>query len=138
VAVLEDEHEHAVGRADRQQVQHDRLDRHHDRAERDQQQDEREAEHEQEHDRRVRGEVAGEVVRGGGRAGHRDVRARQLADGGGDDLGAQRRERALGGRVGPVALDREADDGDGLVGADLHARGLGEAAGRQRAVVQLL
>ena len=89
MSVLEDEHEDAVGRADRQQVEDDRLDRHHDRAERDQQQDEREAEHEQEHDRRVRGEVVAEVVRPGGRAGHGDLGAGQLADGGRDDLGAQ-------------------------------------------------
>src|SRR3712207_6863685 len=33
-AVLEDQHEHAVGGGDRQQVQHDRLDRDHDRADR--------------------------------------------------------------------------------------------------------
>ena len=53
VALLEDQHEHAVGGADRQQVQHDRLDRDDQRAERDQQEHEREAEDEQEHDRRV-------------------------------------------------------------------------------------
>ena len=34
-AVLEDGDEHAVGGADREQVQHDRLGRDHDRAERD-------------------------------------------------------------------------------------------------------
>ena len=45
--------EDAVGRADRQQVQHDRLERDDDRAERDQQQQERQAEHEREHDRQA-------------------------------------------------------------------------------------
>ena len=51
-AVLEDGDEHAVRGADREQVQHDRLDRDHDRAERDQQQQEREREHEAEDERR--------------------------------------------------------------------------------------
>ena len=86
VAVLEDEHEDAVGGADRQQVEDDRLDRHDDRAERDQQQDEREAEHEQEHDRRARHQDVDEVLRAGGHAGHGDLGAGQLADGGRDDL----------------------------------------------------
>ena len=138
MAVLEDEHEDAVGGADRQQVEDDRLDRHHDRAERDQQQDEREAEHEREHERRARRHGVDEVLRAGGHAGHGDLGAGELADGGRDDLGAQHLERALGGGVGAAALDRERDDGDGLVGADLDARGLGELAGGQRPVVQLL
>ena len=41
-APLEDGDEHAVGGADREQVEDDRLDRDHDRAERDEQQQERE------------------------------------------------------------------------------------------------
>ena len=53
-------------------------------------------------------------------------------------MGAQGLERALGGGVGAAALDRERDDGDGLVGADLDVRGLGELPGGQCAVVQLL
>ena len=52
-AFLEDEHQDAVRRADRQQVQHDRLQRHHDRAEDHQQQQEAEPEHEREHERQV-------------------------------------------------------------------------------------
>ena len=51
VAVLEDEHQHAVGGADREQVEDDRLDRDHDRAERDQHQQEREPEDEGEDQR---------------------------------------------------------------------------------------
>ena len=43
--------EHAVRGADGEQVEHDRLRRDHDRAERDQQQQEREGEHEAEHER---------------------------------------------------------------------------------------
>jgi len=54
VALLEDEHENAVGGADGEQVEQDRLDRDDDRAERDEQQQEGESEHECEHDRRVR------------------------------------------------------------------------------------
>ena len=101
VAVLEDEDEHAVGRADRQQVEDDRLDRHHDRAERDQQQDERQAEHEQ----RTRSAACDFIVsrksfEHGGQAGHGDLGAGELADGGRDDLGAQDLERAFGGGVG--------------------------------------
>ena len=61
MALLEDPDEHAVGGADREQVEHDRLDRDHDRAEREQEQQEREAEHEREHDRRPRAHRRGEV-----------------------------------------------------------------------------
>ena len=50
-APLEDGDEHAVGGADRQQVEHDRLARDHDRAERDEQEQEREHEHEAEDER---------------------------------------------------------------------------------------
>ena len=46
-AVLEDEHEHAVGGGHRQQVEHDRLDRDDDRAERHHQDEEAHPEHEQ-------------------------------------------------------------------------------------------
>ena len=53
-AVLEDEHEHAVGGGDREQVEQDRLDRDHDRAERDQHQQEREEEDERDDGRQVR------------------------------------------------------------------------------------
>ena len=52
-ALLEDQHQQAVGRADREQVHQDRLDRHDDRAEGEHQQQEAEAEHEGEDDRRV-------------------------------------------------------------------------------------
>jgi hypothetical protein len=50
--------------------------------------------------------------------GHLD--AGQVADGRRHDLGAQ--------RIDPAALGREGDDGDGLVGADLDAGGLGQYA----------
>jgi hypothetical protein len=46
VPVLEDEHEHAVRGGDREQVEHDGLERDHDRAERDEQEQEGEREDE--------------------------------------------------------------------------------------------
>ena len=70
VAVLEDEHEQAEGRAGREQVEQDRLDRDDDRAERDEQQQEREAQHEGDDLRHaVRVEVD-DVERVGRVAGH--------------------------------------------------------------------
>ncbi len=77
VAVLEDPHEHAVGRADRQQVEHDRGQRDHDRPEREQQEQERQPEHEREHDRPVLLGGLPEIVVTGGLAGHRVVHAGQ-------------------------------------------------------------
>ena len=74
--VLEDPDEHPVGGADRQQVEHDRLDRDHDRAERDQQQQERRRQHEREDERRVRLHRVVEVLRAGGAARHVGRRAR--------------------------------------------------------------
>ena len=48
--MLKDEHEHAVGRPHREQVERDRLERHDDRPERDEQEQEREGEHEDDHE----------------------------------------------------------------------------------------
>ncbi len=53
VAVLEDPDEHAIGGPDGEQVEDDRLDRNHDRAEGQEQQQECESEYEREHDRRA-------------------------------------------------------------------------------------
>ena len=50
-AFLEDEHDQPVRGADREQVEHDRLRRHDERAERDRQQHEAEPEHEGEDER---------------------------------------------------------------------------------------
>ena len=61
-AVLEDEHEHAVGGGHRQQVEDDRLDRDHDRAECDQHQHEREQEDERDDRRQVRPQLVGLVL----------------------------------------------------------------------------
>ena len=69
--VLEDEREHAVGGADREQVERDRLERHDDRAEGDEEQCERECEHEREHVRERVSDLAGEVDVLGGRTGDR-------------------------------------------------------------------
>ena len=70
-APLEDGDEHAVGRGDREQVEHDRLQRDDDRAERDQQEQEREQQDEAEHERRRRLHHRVEVVRLGGGAADR-------------------------------------------------------------------
>ena len=70
--------EHAVRGGDREQVQHDRLDRDHDRAERDQQEQERERQHEGEHERRRVLEQRVRVGRGRRAARDRVGRARDL------------------------------------------------------------
>ena len=70
VAVLEDPHQDSVGRPDREQVEHDRLDRDHDRAERDQQQQEGRRQDEGEDERQVRLHRVVEVLRAGGEATH--------------------------------------------------------------------
>ena len=90
-----------------------------------------------EHDRQARRRDVDEVLGARGDAGHGDVGAGELADGGRDDLDAQDLERAIGRGVGAAALDREGDDSDGLVGADVDGGGLGELAGGERLVVQL-
>ena len=70
MAVLEDPHEHSVGRPDREQVEHDRLDRDHDRAEGDEQQQEGRRQDEGEHERQVRLHRVVEVLRAGGEPTH--------------------------------------------------------------------
>ena len=95
VAVLEDPGDHAVGGADAQQVQHDRLQRHDHAAERDEQQQEREAEHERDHDRQARRHLVVEVLRAGGHAGHVDLGAGDAVDRGRDRLVAQLHQRGV-------------------------------------------
>ena len=73
VALLEDQHQQAVGRADREQVHHDRLDRHDERAEGQHQQQEAQPEHEGEDDRRVVVDHCVEVGVEGGSAGDEDL-----------------------------------------------------------------
>ena len=70
VAVLEDPDQHAVRRADGQQVEHDRGERDHERAERQQQQQEGEREHECEDPRRARLHERVEVIRHRRGSGH--------------------------------------------------------------------
>ena len=76
-AVLEHQHEDAVGGADRQQVQDDRLERHHDGAEDHQQQQEAEPEHEGEHERQVVPLRLDRVDGLGRRAADEDLRRRR-------------------------------------------------------------
>ena len=80
-AVLKDQHEHAVGRGDRQAVEDDRLQGDDDRAERDQHQPEREHEHESDDERQRRADLVALVLPLGGQAGDTDFGIRQCADG---------------------------------------------------------
>ena len=127
VAVLEDPRDHAVGGADGQQVEHDRLQRDDDAAERDEQQQEREAEHEREHERQARVHAVVEVLRAGGHAGHVGLGAGDAVDRLRDRRVAQGRERGVGAFVGAVARQRDADDRDFLVRARRSCR-----SGRRR------
>jgi hypothetical protein len=115
VPVLEDELEDAVARAHGQQVEHYRLDRDHDRPERDEQEQERQPEHEREYVRQVGLHGVVEVLRTGGHAGHVRLDAVDVADGGRDDVVAQGGERRLRDVVGAVAVERDRDRGDRLV-----------------------
>ena len=108
-AVLEDEHEHAVGGGHRQQVEHDRLDRDHDRAERDQHQHEREQEDERDDRRQVRLQLVGLVLPLGRQPGDAGFRVRNGADRLRNDLVAQHAERSVRRGVGSVSRDRDGD-----------------------------
>jgi hypothetical protein len=78
VAFLKDQHEDAVGGPDREQVEDDRLDRDHDRAEGDQEQQGREPEHEGEDQVSSRPRLA-HAERWPGQARRQSVRARDRA-----------------------------------------------------------
>src|SRR3954468_6004996 len=110
VAVLEDEHEQAVGGPDREQVEDDRLDRDHDRVEGDQHEQERESEHEGEDQRQPAPQLTGEILRARRVAADVDARAGDLPDRCGDDLVAER-----GGPVVPPPLSRLVRRGVGSV-----------------------
>ena len=77
-AVLEDQHQEAVGRADGQQVHDDRLRRDDERAEHHHQQEEAQAEHEDHDDRDVRRHRVDVVARAGGVAADDDLGVRAL------------------------------------------------------------
>ena len=111
-AVLEHEHERAVGGRNREQVEHDRLDGDHDRAERDQHQQERERKHEREHVRRRVLELPVGVPLVRRAAGDSDVGVMELAHGRWDDRLSQRFERCQRLGVGAFALHRERDERD--------------------------
>ena len=136
-AVLEDEHERAVGGRDRQQVEDDRLDCDDDRAERLQQQGEREQEDEREDDRGGRLHLVVEVLRLRRLPGDADLGAVEPADGRGDHRSAERVERSVRLRVLPVALDRERDERDRAAPVVVDVGRLVELAGRNRPVLEL-
>ena len=108
-AVLEDGDDDTVGRADREQVEHDRLRRDHDRPERDQQQAEREEQHEAEHERSRLLHRLVRVVRRGRAAGDGERRARQLADRRREDVVPQPEQRVGRDVVDAVPVERDLD-----------------------------
>ena len=126
-SVLEDEHEHAVCGGDREQVEQDRFDRHHDRAERDQHQHEREEKDERDHGRQVRLQLVARVSPRSRPPGDAGLGVRDGADGLGNDRPAQQAEGGVRCCVGAVACNRDGDvrnrallvhiDGDGFEGA---------------------
>ena len=109
-AVLEHEHEDAVGRSDRQEVQDDRLDRHDKRTECKQQQQEGEREHEGDHIRQAGFHLLREVDILRRDAGDRCLDAREPAECRWDELVAQERDRLpariVVARAGKWQLDR--------------------------------
>jgi len=131
-AVLEDQHQQAVGGRDREQVQRDGGERHDHRPEGDHQQAEREHEHERDRVRQAVTDLAGEVDVLGGRAREIGVGAGDMPHGFGHERVAQRRDRLAAALVGAVAGQREADRGGGMPGVpgDLEWRVGGPAAGR--------
>ena len=120
-AVLEDEHEQAVGGSDREQVERDRDGGDDDRAEGDREQDEAEAEDEGEHDREPVADDVEVVDALGGRSADEDRRL-ETAERLRDQVGTKVADRA--GRFGAVGVagDRNRDQHDvaavedGLVG----------------------
>ena len=101
---LEHQHQQAVGGADGQQVEHDRLDRDDERAERDQQQQERRGEHEREHVGQVADHGVVEVAGRGGLSGGVGLDSVHLAERGRDELVAQRVGRLVRQLVGAAPV----------------------------------
>ena len=118
--VLEDQHQDPVGRRDGQAVEHDRLGRDHDRAERDQHQQEREHEHERDHERQCRPDLVAAVRPLGGQPGDACLDVRHGADRLRDQRLAQELQRVVRRVVRAVAVDRHGDvrDRAGLVDVD--------------------
>ena len=122
--VLEDEHEHAVGRGNREQVEHDRLERHHDRAERDEQEEKREQEHEADHVRHPVPHLVREVDILGHLARHGRLDAGDSAERQRDELVAEDGDR-MSARVvvaGPGERELDRGSGPGVVSVDREGR----------------
>ncbi len=132
VPVLEDVDQHAVGRGDREQVEHHAGDRDHDRPERDQQEQERQPEHEAEHPGQAVVELMVEVGIRRGLTGDQGGRAGQRAERGGDDAAAQGVQG--GHRRTVIALSDKADRDhrDRAGGVDLDVDRLDELTARLR------
>ncbi|MBB2740551.1 UNVERIFIED_ORG: hypothetical protein FHR35_000371 [Microbispora rosea subsp. rosea] len=86
MSVLEHPGQHAVGGADRQQVQRDRYSWNGQGPEGDQEQDERQDEHEGEHERGPADHKGGEVVSDGRSSADRVTDSADLAESGGQDV----------------------------------------------------
>ncbi len=117
--MLEDEHEHAVRRGDREQVEHDCLHGDHDRAERDEQEREGEHQDEREHERRCGLQLLVPVLRRRGHARHGNLRTVDGTHGPRNDVLTKSRERRIRSVVGSVALDRDRHACDGPVVVDV-------------------
>ena len=104
---LEDRHEYAVGRADREQVHDHGLERHEQAAEHGHQQQEAEQQHDAEQPRHPFAEVGGEVGGAGGGAADLGVDAGRR-----DHVVAQRVDELVRRRVLRGALGVEEDQGE--------------------------
>jgi len=131
-AVLEDEHQQAVGGCHGEQVQRDGGERHDHRPEGDHQQAERKYEHERDRVRQAVADLAGEVDVRGDEAGDLGLGAADMPRGFGHQRVAQRLDRLPAGLVGAVAGQREGQRGGGIVAAprELEGRVGDPAAGR--------
>ena len=106
----------AVGGPDREQVEHDRLERDDDRAEGDEQEQEREREHEGDHVRRAVLHLAGEVDVLGRDAGDRGLDAGMSPNACGTSSSRRMRDSALARCIVAGARERELDRGRGSLG----------------------
>ena len=138
-AVLEDEHEHAVGRGHGEQVEQDRLRRDHERAE-------GETSMSTNANTSTNAKTSGSFdlissvasVHWAVSPVTPDSRSRERTDGLGDDLVPQRGERGVRGRVGALPFDRHGDVRDRRVLVDVHRDRLVHAAGRESTLLELL
>ncbi len=117
-AVLEDQGQHAVRGADREQVEHHGGAGDGQRAEGGEHEQEGEGHHEAEDHRHRAGHLGVEVVGAGGAAGDRGLGAGHREHGGGHEVLAQGAQGGVADRVVAAAVERDVDGGDVLLGVD--------------------